>query len=139
VAVFSKSIKFQTNGRDDVVDMTDRVEDVVSDSGIKSGTATVFVVGSTASVTTVEYEPGLVKDIKTLLGKLIPSNVDWAHNETWGDGNGHSHLRALLIGSSLTVPVVNGGLTLGTWQQVVVIDHDNRARSREIVVQIVGE
>jgi secondary thiamine-phosphate synthase enzyme len=139
LSVFTKRIKFQTKGRDDVTDVTSRVEDVLSESEVNSGTATVFVVGSTASVTTIEFEPGLVKDIKSSLEKILPSSVDWAHNATWGDGNGHSHLRASFIGSSLTVPIVDGGLTLGTWQQVVVIDHDNRARSREIVVQIVGE
>jgi len=136
---FSRKIGFHTKGRDDVVDITSEVSEAVSGSGIGSGTATVFVVGSTASVTTVEYEPGLVKDIKELLGKLIPSGVDWAHNQTWGDGNGHSHLRASIIGPSLMVPVVDGGMTLGTWQQIVVIDHDNRPRNREVVIQIVGE
>ncbi len=139
LTVFTKRIKFQTKGRDDVTDITGRVEDALSESGVKSGTATIFVVGSTASVTTIEYEPGLVKDVKSALEKIIPSSVNWAHNATWGDGNGHSHLRASFIGSSLTVPIVAGELTLGTWQQIVVIDHDTRPRSREVVVQVVGE
>jgi secondary thiamine-phosphate synthase enzyme len=99
---------------------------------------TVFVHGSTASTTTLEYEPGLIVDIKTLGERLAPAGQAYAHDETWGDANGYSHLRASTIGPSLTVPIEDGKMTLGTWQQVVVIDHDNRPRSREIVVQVIG-
>jgi secondary thiamine-phosphate synthase enzyme len=139
MTVKSKRIKLQTKGRDHVIDVTGEVEEAVSGSKIKNGTVTVFVHGSTASVTTIEYEPGLVKDIKGLDEKLIPSNVTYAHDATWGDANGYAHLRASLIGPSLTVPVVSGSMTLGTWQQIIVIDHDNRPRSREIIIQVMGE
>lgn len=137
--VKTKRIKLNTKGRDDVVEVTSQVEEAVSESKIKNGLATVFIPGSTASVTTIEYEAGLVKDIKTIDEKLIPSNITYAHDSTWGDGNGYAHLRASVIGPSLTIPVVSGSLTLGTWQQIVVIDHDNRPRSREVVIQVIGE
>lgn len=137
--VKAKRIKLSTKGRDDVIDVTGEVEKFVSESKVKNGLATVFISGSTGSVTTIEYEPGLVKDIKAIDEKLIPSNVPYAHDQTWGDANGYAHLRASIIGPSLTVPVVDGELTLGTWQQIVVIDHDNRARTREVVVQVIGE
>lgn len=135
----SKRIKLNTKGRDDVIDVTGQVEDFVAESKIRNGLVTVFVHGSTASVTTIEYEPGLVKDIKSIDEKLIPSSVSYAHDNTWGDANGYAHLRASLIGPSLTVPVVDGAMALGTWQQIVVIDHDNRPRNREIIVQVMGE
>lgn len=122
-----------------MIDITGKVEDAVSDTKVKNGIVTVFIQGSTASVTTVEYEPGLVKDIKAIDEKLIPSGVTYAHDATWGDGNGYAHLRASLIGPSLTVPIVDGTMTLGTWQQIIVIDHDNRPRRREIIIQVMGE
>jgi len=137
--VKAKRIKLSTKGRDDVIDVTEQVESFVAESKIMNGIATIFIHGSTASVTTVEYEPGLVKDIKAIDEKLIPSNVSYAHDATWGDANGYAHLRASLIGPSLTVPIVEGEMTLGTWQQIVVIDHDNRPRSREVIVQVMGE
>ena len=137
--VKTKRLKLSTKGRDHVINITAEVEQVVSDSKVKNGLATVFVFGSTASVTTIEYEPGLVKDIKDFNEKLVPSNVTYAHDETWGDANGYAHLRASLIGPSLSVPVVDGLMTLGTWQQIIVIDHDNRPREREVIVQIIGE
>ena len=137
--VKSKKIKLQTKGKDQVVNVTDEVKQVVADAGIKEGIVTVFIYGSTASVTTIEYEPGLVKDIKNLDEKLVPSNVSYSHDQAWGDGNGYAHLRAALIGPSLTVPIAEGAMTLGTWQQIVVIDHDNRSRNREVIIQIVGE
>jgi secondary thiamine-phosphate synthase enzyme len=137
--VASGTIKISTRGNDDVIDITSKVADIVSGSKIKGGLANVFVSGSTASVTTIEYEPGLIKDIKKLGERIAPSDEDYAHNETWGDGNGYSHIRASVIGPSLTVPFAKGKLMLGTWQQIVVIDHDTRARTREIAVQIMGE
>jgi len=137
--VVTRSIKISTKGNDDVVDITSKVAELVSGSKIKSGLVNVFISGSTASVTTIEYEPGLVKDIRNLCERIAPSDEDYAHNETWGDGNGHSHIRASVIGPSLTVPFSGGKMALGTWQQIVVIDHDVRARSRDISVQIMGE
>ena len=135
----SERVKLQTKGRDHIIDITGEVEAVVSSSKVKNGTVTVFIYGSTASVTTVEYEPGLVKDIKDFDEKIIPSNVGYAHDATWGDANGYAHLRASLYGPSITVPVVSGKMTLGTWQQIIVIDHDNRPRSREVIIQVMGE
>lgn len=135
----TKRIKLQTKGRDHVIDITGEVEKEVDKAKVKSGLATVFVPGSTASVTTIEFEPGLIKDIKTIDEKIIPSNVTYAHDATWGDANGYAHLRSSLYGPSLTVPIVNGELTLGTWQQIVLIDHDNRPRSRDVVIHILGE
>lgn len=132
-------LTFHTNGRDDVVDITGRVGEIIAKAGVKEGNVTVFVSGSTASVTTIEYEPGLVKDIKELGEKIAPSSKSYAHDETWGDANGYAHLRASMIGPSLTVPIENGKMTLGTWQQIVVIDHDNRPRERKVVVQVAGE
>ncbi len=137
--VKTKRLKLSTKGRDHVIDITGEVGGIVSESKIKNGLVAVFIHGSTASVTTIEYEPGLVKDIKTIDEKLVPSSVSYAHDATWGDANGYAHLRASLIGPSLTVPVVDGSMTLGTWQQIVVIDHDNRPRSREVIVQVMGE
>ncbi|MEE8637829.1 MAG: secondary thiamine-phosphate synthase enzyme YjbQ [Candidatus Margulisiibacteriota bacterium] len=139
MTVKSKRIKLQTKGRDHVIDITGEIEEALSKSEIKNGVLTVFIHGSTASVTTIEYEPGLVKDIKALNEKIVPSNVSYAHDLAWGDANGYAHLRASLIGPSLTIPVVSGSMTLGTWQQIIVIDHDNRPRSREVYVQIIGE
>jgi len=137
--VKAKRIKLSTKGRDDVIDVTGEVEGFVSELKVKNGLATVFISGSTGSVTTIEYEPGLVQDIKMIDEKLVPSGVPYAHDQTWGDANGYAHLRASIIGPSLTVPIVDGELTLGTWQQIVVIDHDNRARSREVIIQVMGE
>jgi secondary thiamine-phosphate synthase enzyme len=136
--VLSRQLEVQTQGRDQIIDVTESLKTLLSESRVQAGLATVFTPGATASVTTVEYEPGLVEDIKILLEELIPWKRDWEHNRTWGDGNGGSHLRAALIGPSLTVPVVQGELTLGTWQQIVVIDHDTRPRSRKVVLQVMG-
>lgn len=134
-----KHFKLETKGRDQVIDLTGEVKKFIADSKIKDGLATVFVPGSTASVTTIEYEPGLIADIKELGERIAPSGKAYAHDETWGDGNGYSHLRAATIGPSLSVPIEKGQLTLGTWQQVVLIDHDVRPRSREVVVQVIGD
>ena len=137
--VKSKAVKLNSHGNDDVIDITSKVAEAVEFSKIKSGQVLVFVVGSTASVTTIEYEPGLKKDIKTAGERIAPSNIDYAHHATWNDDNGKSHIRASFIGPSLVVPVVKSRLTLGTWQQIVVIDHDTRARSREAIIQVMGE
>ena len=139
MAVVSKELSLTTRGNDDMINITGEVERAVKESGLKNGTVTVFVVGSTASVTTIEYESGLEQDLKKLLSDLIPREVAWRHNATWGEDNGHSHLRASIIGPSLTVPVVNGSMTLGTWQQIVFVDFDIRGRSRTLICQVVGD
>lgn len=132
-------LRYQTAGRNDVVDLTPRVAEVVRSTGVRAGLATVFVAGSTAAVTTVECEPGLVQDLKDFVDRLVPEAYPYRHNLTEGDANAHSHLRASLIGPSLTVPIEGGRMTLGVWQQIVLVDFDVRPRSREIVVQVWGE
>lgn len=135
----SFGISVATSGEGDIIDLTAKVTQAVRDSDINDGTVLTFVPGSTAGITTIEYEPGLIRDIPELLEKLIPSNKTYHHDKTWGDGNGFSHLRAALIGASFSCPLVGGRLILGTWQQIVLLEFDNRSRQREIVVQISGE
>lgn len=137
--VVTKKIGFSTKGNCDLIDITRQVKQEVSGSGIDSGTVTVFVAGSTAGVSTIEFEPGLLSDFQDMWERNIPRNIPYQHDRAWGDGNGFSHVRASLLGSSLTVPFTNKTLALGTWQQIVVVDFDNRPRSREIVLQIMGE
>ena len=132
-------IKLQTKGDGDLIDITDSLSKAVKESRIGSGLVTAFVPGSTAGLTTIEYEPGLLRDFPKLMEKLIPSNKTYHHDETWHDGNGFSHLRSAIIGTDITVPFVNGQLTLGTWQQVTFCEFDNRARSRTVVFQIMGD
>jgi secondary thiamine-phosphate synthase enzyme len=139
MAVITKSIRFETMGETDVIDITGEVAEAVRDEEISSGTVTVFVPGSTAGVTTIEYEGGAVRDYQEALDRIAPRGVHYHHNARWGDGNGYSHVRAALQGASLTVPFSSGRLLLGTWQQIIVVDFDNRPRSREIVLQIMGE
>ena len=139
MTVVTRSFQFHTNGLDDVIDITEKVQEVLKRSKLSSGVATVFIPGSIASITTIEHEPGLVKDIKTLGERIAPSNEEYGHNATWGDGNGFSHVRAAVIGPSLAVPFDGKKLLLGTWQQIVVIDHDNRGRDRTLIVQVMGE
>ncbi len=137
--VKTKTLSFQTKGNDDMVDITSKVQDALSSSGLTNGIVTVFVPGSTASVTTIEYEPGLLKDFPRAMDKLAPRGAHYDHDARWGDGNGHSHVRASTIGPSLAVPFQNGRLMLGTWQQIVFIDFDNRPRARNVIVQAMGE
>jgi secondary thiamine-phosphate synthase enzyme len=138
--VVTREIQVSTNGNSEVLDITPQAAKAVTDSGVSAGTATLFVVGSTAAITTTEYEPGLVNhDIKAAFEKIAPANGRYEHEETWHDDNGHSHVRASLLGPSLAVPIVDGKLTLGTWQQIILIDFDTRPRSRQVVCQIVGE
>ncbi|MBI3940525.1 MAG: YjbQ family protein [Acidobacteria bacterium] len=132
------TLRLKTRGVCHIIDITGRVAEQVGKSGIQSGTVTVFVVGSTAGVTTVEYEPGLVKDLEELFDKLAPASRSYHHEQTWHDGNGFSHVRASLLKPSLVVPIVKGAMRLGTWQQIVVVDFDNRPRDREIALQIMG-
>lgn len=124
---------------DDVVDITGMVQAAVKRSGLKNGLVCVFCIGSTSAVTTLEYEDGLVTDMETALQRLMPKGIPYAHEMRWHDGNGHSHVRASFLGPSLTVPMVSGGLTLGTWQQIVFLELDVRNRSRKVAVQVTGE
>ncbi len=137
--IINDSIKISTQGNPDLIDITGRITDILKSSKIKKGIVTVFVVGSTAAITTFEFETGLIKDIRDLYEKLIPSNKHYSHDATWGDANGFSHLRAALQGPSLTIPFDGGKLLLGTWQQVVLAEFDNRPRDRKIIVQVTGE
>jgi secondary thiamine-phosphate synthase enzyme len=133
------SVSLSTRGDADIHDITERISNAVSKSGLKDGTATVFCPSSTSAVTTIEYESGALSDLRRLFDEIVPAGRDYAHNARWQDGNGHSHVRAALLGPSLSVPFVNGRLTLGTWQQVIYVDFDNRPRRRELVLQIIGE
>jgi secondary thiamine-phosphate synthase enzyme len=137
--VVTKKIGFSTKGNCDLIDITAMVGEEVSGSGVNSGTVNVFVVGSTAGVSTIEFEPGLVSDFQSMWERAVPRDIPYQHDRAWGDGNGFSHVRASLLGPSLTVPFTNKTLALGTWQQIVVVDFDNRPRSRQVVLQIMGE
>lgn len=132
-------LRIKTKGFSDVQDLTESAREKLAESGVRNGLAAFFVAGSTAGLTTVEYEPGLVKDLAELFERLAPEGKDYHHEKAWHDGNGFSHVRASLLKPSLTVPIVEGKLTLGTWQQVVLVDFDNRSREREVVLQILGE
>ncbi len=138
--VKTEKIKVKTSGNCEIINITEEVSEVVAQSDILSGTVTLFNVGSTAGITTTEYEPGLVNhDIAVAFEKIAPRAGQYEHEETWHDDNSHSHVRAALLGPSLSVPVVEGRLTLGTWQQIVLVDFDTRARTRTIICQIIGE
>ena len=137
--IVTDTISFQTGGDCDIVDITSQVARQVAESGINNGTVTVFVPGSTAGVTTIEYESGLVTDLQQVWERLVSRKIPYNHDRRWGDGNGHSHVRASLLGSSLVVPFTGRKLTLGTWQQIILVDFDNRPRSRRVILQIVGE
>ncbi|MBD3381268.1 MAG: YjbQ family protein [candidate division Zixibacteria bacterium] len=137
--VSNYSIKLSTKGFCDIHDITGPVEESVSKSGVSNGMVNIFCPGSTGGLTTLEYEPGLQKDLPELMEKLIPSNKSYEHDKTWGDGNGFSHLRSAMIGPSLTLPVVAGKTRHGTWQQIVFLCFDNRSRDRELVITVMGE
>ena len=137
--VVSERIELKTRGDADMIDITDAVATRVRESGIAAGAVTVFCPGSTSAVTTIEYESGALADLERLFDEIVPADREYAHNRRWGDGNGHSHVRAALLGPSLTIPFADGQLLLGTWQQVTYIDFDNRPRSRSIILQIIGE
>ncbi|MGH7807733.1 MAG: secondary thiamine-phosphate synthase enzyme YjbQ [Thermodesulfobacteriota bacterium] len=139
MAVRTVSLKIETRGETDLIDVTQSVARAVKDSGISSGIVTVFVPGSTAGITTIEYESGAIADFKKAVERIAPKGVHYDHDARWGDGNGYSHIRASLLGPSLTVPFSASRLMLGTWQQIIVVDFDNRPRRRELIVQIVGE
>jgi secondary thiamine-phosphate synthase enzyme len=137
--ILGEFLSIRTRGFSDIKDITGQVQDVVLKSKIRSGLVNIFAVGSTASITTIEYEPALVEDMKEQLEKFASSTMHSRHSQTWGDDNGFSHIRATFMGPGLTAPVSDGNVVLGTWQQIVVIDHDNRPRSRKIFVQVMGE
>lgn len=138
MAVTTGSIKLSTQGNADILDITSQVAKVVTDSGLSDGIVTVFTPSSTSALTTIEYESGALSDLRRLFDEIVDPDRHYAHNARWGDGNGHSHVRAALQGASFTVPFVNGRLSLGTWQQIVFLDFDNRSRNRELVVQVIG-
>jgi secondary thiamine-phosphate synthase enzyme len=136
---FSETISFSTKGFSDIIDMTPHVVEVLKRSGIEDGLVTVFCPGSTGAVTTIEYESGVLKDLQKVIEKIVPSDIPYEHDKRWGDGNGFSHVRAALMKPGLSIPLIKGRLTLGTWQQIVFIDFDNRRRERNILVHVIGE
>jgi len=129
----------KTKGDGEIIDITPKVQKQLTESGISGGIVTVFVQHSTCGITTVEYEPGLIEDLGKLWERIAPKNIPYAHDAHWGDGNGYAHVRASLLGASLTVPFVDKKLALGTWQQIILVDFDNRPRNRTVVVQVMGE
>ena len=137
--IINRKLRFQTKGPGDLIEITDGVSDELKSIGLVTGSVTVFVIGSTAGITTFEYEPGLIKDVGEFFERLVPSSRRHHHDDTWGDANGFSHLRAMITGQSFTVPFDEGRLLLGTWQQIVLAEFDNRPRNREVIVQIIGE
>jgi secondary thiamine-phosphate synthase enzyme len=137
--IINERISLSTKGNGDFINISSQLRKVMQDSGLHNGIMTVFVSGSTAGIATFEYEPGLIKDLKEFYDKVAPSDVRYHHDETWGDANGFSHVRATLTGPSLVIPFEKGTLLLGTWQQVVLVEFDNRPRSRDVVVQVMGE
>jgi len=134
-----REFQVSTKGFCDIVDISDHVRNAIGDSGVSDGLAVISVAGSTASVTTIEFEPGVVEDLKVAIERMAPSGIEYRHDQRWGDGNGFAHVRAAMIGASFTVPVSGGSPVLGTWQQVVLLDFDNRPRRRSVFVQVLGE
>ena len=137
--VKTTTISFHTRGNADIHDITDMVAGAIRQSGLHSGIVTIFCPSSTTGLTTIEYESGALADLRRAFDEIVPPDREYAHNARWGDGNGHSHVRAALLGASLTIPFVNGQMALGTWQQIIHVDFDNRSRQRDLVVQIIGE
>ena len=139
MVVKTNNINLNTKGNADILDITDQVSRAVVESGLSNGVVTVFTPSATSGLTTIEYESGCISDLRRLFDEIIDPGRHYAHNARWGDGNGHSHIRAALLGPSFSVPFVNSRLTLGTWQQIIFIDFDNRSRRRELVIQLIGE
>ena len=139
MTVVTKTIKISSKSETDLINITEDIAKIVAESGIKSGLASIFVPGSTASVSTIEFEPNLVKDFKDAIERIVPSGTKYRHKETWGDDNGKSHIRATLMGPGITVPFQEGRLLLGTWQQIIILDFDVPARKRDVVVTLVGD
>jgi len=139
VAVVTRTVHLHTQGNADILDITEEAAAAVSSTGLQDGTITIFSPSATSALTTIEYEPGCLSDLRRLFDEIVDPERHYAHNARWGDGNGHSHVRAALLGPSLTVPFVDGRLTLGTWQQIIFVDFDTRPRERELVAQVIGE
>jgi len=139
MTVYREELYIDTKGEVDIIDLTNMVEDIVKRSGVKEGLANIFSPGSTCAISTIEYEPGLLKDLPTILERIAPKNMEYEHHKRWGDFNGHSHVRATLIKPSFIAPIADSEVVLGTWQQIVFIELDVRPRSRRIIVTIVGE
>jgi secondary thiamine-phosphate synthase enzyme len=139
MAIVTKNIQIKSRGEDDVIDISEPTLKAIKESNLKNGIVTVFVSGSTAAITTIEHEPGLRNDFPNMLNRIIPRGIEYEHDKTWNDGNGHSHVRASLVGPSLTIPFKDGTLLLGTWQQVVLLEMDTRQRERDVILQIIGE
>jgi secondary thiamine-phosphate synthase enzyme len=137
--VSTRTFRIATRGQGDAHDVTDAAADAVRQSGMRNGTATIFIVGSTAGVTTIEFEPGAIADLNALFDTLAPRHADYRHHLRWGDDNGSSHVRAALLGPSVTIPVIDGRLALGTWQQIMLLEFDTRSRERDVIVQLIGE
>jgi secondary thiamine-phosphate synthase enzyme len=137
--VHSSTLRISTNGDNDVHNLTDQVERILRNSKISSGVITVFVPGSTAGVTTIEFESGAVSDLKKAVNRLIPSTIHYDHDARWGDGNGYAHVRAAFLGPSLSIPITGSAMQLGTWQQIILVDFDNRPRERTVIVHVMGE
>jgi secondary thiamine-phosphate synthase enzyme len=137
--VITKIVQLRSSKENDIIDFTEQTSEALKESKLENGLVTVFVSGSTAAITTIEYEPGLRHDFPTMLSRIVPKDVQYHHDDTWHDGNGHSHVRASLIGPSLSIPFSNGQLNLGTWQQIVMLELDTRQRERVITLQILGE
>jgi secondary thiamine-phosphate synthase enzyme len=137
--VYQKEIRISSSGFDSIIDITDHVRKIVAESKINTGIVNVFNIGSTASITTIEYEPGLTKDLPLLLNKIIPRGNNYNHDNTWHDGNGDAHLKASLIGPDITCPISGNNIMLGTWQQIILIDSDNKHRTRKVLITVIGE
>ena len=139
MTVITKIAQIETRGENDVIDITGQTSKALEESKMEDGIVTVFISGSTAAITTIEYEPGLIQDFPSMLSRIVPKDIEYQHDNTWHDGNGHSHVKASLIGPSMTIPFKDGNLMLGTWQQIVLLETDTRPRERKIILQIIGE
>ncbi len=139
MAIITQTIKVKTKGQDSITDITKKASKIIKESKLKSGIVTIFVSGSTAALTTIEYEPGLLSDFPKMLERIVPQNIEYEHEKMWHDGNGHSHVKASLIGPSLTVPFNESELMLGRWQQIVLVECDIKSRDRTLILQIIGE
>jgi secondary thiamine-phosphate synthase enzyme len=137
--IYTGEISLRTQADGEIIDITPKVQKILAESGITNGILTVFVTHSTCGVTTVEYEPGLIEDLGKAWERLVPKNIPYAHDAHWGDGNGYAHVRASLLGASLTVPFTDKKMVLGTWQQIILVDFDNRPRNRTVIVQVMGD
>lgn len=137
MAIITEKFNINTKGFTDIIDITNKIQDMINVANVKNANACIYVTGSTASITTIEFEPGLLKDLPEALERIAPVNFEYKHDQRWKDGNGYAHIRAAIVGSSINVPVIDGNLALGTWQQVVLIDFDNKPRARTIMLQII--